>query len=34
MHPVLALVVGVSGFLRDFPSLGLDSFGRSTNLGV
>jgi hypothetical protein len=34
MHPGLALVAEVSGSLGDFPSLGFNFLGRSTNLGV
>jgi len=34
MHPGLALVVELSGFLGDFSSLGFNFFERNTNLGV
>jgi len=34
MHPGLALVAELSGFLADFPSLGSYFLERSTDLGV
>jgi len=34
MHPGLALVAELSGFLADFPSLGSNFLERNTNLGV
>jgi len=34
MHPGLALVAELSGFLRDFPSLGSNLLEWNTNLGV
>jgi len=34
MHPRLALVAELSGFLEDFPSLGSNFLERNTNLGV
>jgi len=33
MHPGLASVAELSGFLRDFPSLGSNFLERNTNLG-
>ena len=34
MHPGLALVAELSGFLGDFACLGSNFFERNTNLGV
>ena len=34
MHLGLALIAELSGFLRDFPSLGSNFLERNTNLGV